>query len=101
MDSWRYRPGDRVMVRDDLDIGEYYNDIGVTKGMLEFRGKEVTISVRLERDSKNKHCYHIDEENGWLWTDDMFCEISYEDIDDAEDFRLLYEEFIDGRLRVQ
>ena len=93
MDSWYYQPGDRVMVRDDLDIGKYYNDVGLTKGMLEFRGKQVTISVRLERYG-NKHCYHIDEDNGWLWTDYMFYEVPYEDVDDEEDFKLLYEEFV-------
>lgn len=100
MDRWRYRRGDRVMVRGDLDIGEYYNDVGVTKGMLEFRGKQVTISRRLESFNKNKHCYHIDEDNGWLWTDDMFCEIPYEEVDDEEDFKLLYEEFVNGNLLV-
>lgn len=99
MDSWRYRHGDLVMIRDDLDISKYYNDIGVTRGMLEFRGKQVTILARAQK-GKNKHCYHIAEDSGWLWTDDMFCEVPYEDVDDEEDFKLLYEEFIDGRLRV-
>lgn len=99
MNSWCYKHGDRVMVRGDLDIDKYYNDVGVTRGMLEFRGKQVTILLRVQKD-KNKYCYRIAEDIGWLWTDDMFCEIPYEEVDDEEDFKLLYEEFIDGRLRV-
>ena len=99
MDSWCYRHGDCVMVRGDLDIGKYYNDIGVTRGMLEFRGKQVKILVRVQK-GENKHCYRIADDNGWIWTDDMFCEVPYEDVDDEEDFRLLYEEFVNGNLLV-
>ena len=101
MSGRRYQCGERVIVRDDLDIAKYYNNIGVTKAMLDFRGKHVTVSQFVTLASSNR-CYRIVEDSGnWIWTDDMFCEISYEDIDDTEDFRLLYEEFVNGRLHVQ
>lgn len=67
----KYKIGDRVRVRNDLQIGKRYpmenggSDTFIEE-MAHFRGKVVTIC-----DCGNK--YRIKEdEDGWYWTDGMF-----------------------------
>ena len=68
-----YKPGDRVVVRDDLIIDAYYamfdseETMVVIDEMLPFRGKEVTIA------KVNDGFYFIKEDDHLCyWSDDMF-----------------------------
>ena len=68
-----YQPGDKVIVRDDLDCINYAmydtdnpRKMSVVDEMLSFRGREVTIT---EIDD----FYYIAEDDGiFHWSDDMF-----------------------------
>lgn len=70
----KYKVGDKVRVRDDLEIGKWYSMNNrtfsdyVNSKMITFKGKEVTILA--------DNCfgmYLIKEDNGeWHWTDEMF-----------------------------
>lgn len=70
-DFMKYKVGNRVRVRKDIECGYYLMDDGiredcVVKDMLEFRGKMVTISYA---DGK----YKIKEDGGnFWWVDGMF-----------------------------
>jgi hypothetical protein len=70
----KHKIGDKVRVRDDLELGERYSMSNhnfsdfVTSEMIMFKGKEVTI---LDDNFCGK--YRIKEDNGkWRWTDEMF-----------------------------
>lgn len=63
----RFKVGDKVRVREDLKVGEFYgNNEFFTKEMSQFKGKEAEIK---EVDS----CfYDLDIDNGtYAWTDEM------------------------------
>lgn len=70
----KYKVGDKVRVRDDLELGKWYSMNNhtfsdfVNSKMITFKGKEVTILA--------DNCfgmYLIKEDNGeWHWTDEMF-----------------------------
>ena len=68
----RYSPGDRVIVRPDLeenvryDMDDYSINLGAADGMLRFAGTEVTI-----RSVEDGTFYKI-EEGSYGWTDGMF-----------------------------
>lgn len=61
----KYKVGDKVRVRKDLEIYKDYGGEMVTSDMAHFRGKEVTIIAIDEGD-------YIIEEDGDFWTDEMF-----------------------------
>ena len=70
----KYRAGDKVMVRDDLEIGEYYSGGNntcncVVDDMADFKGEVVTIA-RVCEDGE----YELEEEGSspYSWTDGMF-----------------------------
>lgn len=70
----KYKIGDKVRVRDDLELGKWYSMNNhtfsdfVNSKMITFKGKEVTILA--------DNCYgmyRIKEDNGdYHWTDEMF-----------------------------
>lgn len=70
----KYKVGDKVRVRDDLELGKWYSMNNhtfsdfVNSKMITFKGKEVTILA--------DNCfgmYRIKEDNGeYHWTDEMF-----------------------------
>ena len=96
-----YGCGDILRVREDLKIRTAYNGMTFVSDMAELRGKLVIIK-RHEKSSTGRNLYRIFEDGGeWWWTDDMFCSTPEIEVDDTEDFKLFYEEFIHGRLRVQ
>lgn len=74
-----YGVGDRVLIRDDLEVNGYpYEDMTFKKlrfvpQMMEFRGLETTIDeVRMMHEGWGV-CYRISEDkHRWLWTADMF-----------------------------
>lgn len=69
----RYKPGDTVIIRDDLDLYMSYcmedgsSGIGVNSIMARMGGQPCTI------DDTSSGRYSILEDNGrWAWTDEMF-----------------------------
>ena len=72
----KYKIGDKVLVRSDLEEGKTYGDEVVMSDMLYFKGKIVTIE---HVDYPN--CYRIKEDpDQWHWTDEMFDEKESEEI---------------------
>ncbi len=72
----KYKVGDKVRVRSDLEVGKNY---GFVKGMQEYLGKEATIIF------KNKYIYYLDiDENIFNWNDEMLepIETTLEDVKD-------------------
>lgn len=72
----KYKIGDKVLVRSDLEESKKYGNEVVMSDMLFFRGKIVTIE-------------HVDHPNGyrikedpdqWHWTDEMFDEKESEEV---------------------
>lgn len=65
----RYKVGDKVRVRKDLEIGQMFGDSYMfTRSMNRYSGSVLTIR------SVNKDCYGV-EETYSCWTDDMFEDI--------------------------
>lgn len=72
----KYKIGDKVLVRPDLEEGKKYGDEVVMSDMLFFKGKIVTI----EHIDHPNH-YRIKEDlDQWHWTDEMFSEKESEEI---------------------
>lgn len=70
----KYEVGDKVRVREDLEVGKKFNDCTFIKDMEEYKGKIATITYCYDDDS-----YDIDLDDGeWYWTDEML-----EDVDDV------------------
>lgn len=74
----KYAPGDRVLVRDDLVEGKFYDtddryDKDVfTNDMRPWKGRIVTIR------SIDGGKYHLKEDNRFWWTDEMFAGLAEE-----------------------
>ena len=65
--AMKYKVGDKVKVRSDLQDGEIYGCYIFSEGMKKHKGKNVTISFALDG------CYDIEEDRGkYTWTDKMF-----------------------------
>ncbi len=63
----KYKVGDRVKIREDLDTDKIYGDWDCSKDMVQCGGKIATI-VECWNDS-----YYIDVDNeNYNWTDEMF-----------------------------
>lgn len=65
----KYKVGDKVKIREDLEIGEMYGDWDCSTSMTFYGGMIATI-VKCRDNS-----YYIDIDNGdYTWTDEMFAE---------------------------
>lgn len=65
----KYKIGDKVKVREDIEAWGRYGHELVTPIMAEFAGKLVTIS-KIYNEVK---AYDINDDKGvWAWTDEMF-----------------------------
>ena len=64
----RYKVGDKVRIRSDLEESETYGDQTFVKQMEKYKGKLVTIS------EEHPRFYYIkeDKDENWCWTDEMF-----------------------------
>ncbi len=81
----KYKVGDVVKVRSDLDVNKRYKRFYVTTNMIEFKGK----FVRIERVFDNY--YNIYEDlNKWSWNDEMFEPLTEEDV------KKHFEEYVKG-----
>lgn len=66
LSNLRYKVGDVVIVRSDLDTTNYYDGVSVTYGMMKtMRGRKATIK------SIENHTYRI-QEYSCYWNDEMF-----------------------------
>lgn len=82
MSECKYKPGDIVTVRNDLEIGKSYRMLSgptshstlygdsVIDGMTKLAGKKVTIK-EIAETSRGGLEYRLKESN-CLWTDEMF-----------------------------
>ena len=71
----KYKIGDKVKIREDLEVGKEYNDCTFIGDMEKYKGKIATIYY-----CYNDGSYDIDLDGGdWFWTDEMF-----EDITESE-----------------
>ena len=62
----KYKVGDRVRIRDDLQANVRYDKIFFTSNMEKYKGQITTIAeIR-----KDYYCMNIDDRNYW-WTDEM------------------------------
>ena len=84
----KYKIGDKVLVRPDLEEGKIYGDEVVMSDMLFFRGKIVTIE-----QIYHPYCYRIKEDpDQWHWTDEMFSEKEPEEIkSDLEEIKKYFD----------
>ena len=81
----KYKVGDVVKVRSDLDVNKLYNGFYITTNMIEFKGKLVRIA-RVFNDR-----YNIYEDlNKWSWNDEMLEPVTEEDI------KKHFEEYVKG-----
>lgn len=64
----KYKVGDKVRVRSDLEESETYGCQSFVKQMEKYKGKLVTIS-----EEHQGFCYiEEDKDENWCWTDEMF-----------------------------
>lgn len=65
----KYKVGDKVKVREDLEVGETYGADKFVIGMEYYKGKTAIITDRYD----NTYRVNIDNDYiGWNWTDEMF-----------------------------
>ena len=76
MSNLLYRPGDKVVIRNDLVVGVSYDGVYFVSDMLRHKGKTATIQ------SINIVAYSL-KEFGYFWNDQMFETILPEKNDDA------------------
>ena len=74
----KYKVGDKVRVRKDLVLGDYYGGICYTDGMNEFKGKECVIT---DIDTIS---YQINDYGFW-WTDEMLEYVDNEEMFESVD----------------
>ena len=69
----KYKVGDKVKVREDLEVDKRYGTEEFIEEMEEYKGKIVTI------DTVNEDDYYIEEDKqSWSWTDEMLEDIEEE-----------------------
>lgn len=88
----KYKVGDKVRVRRDLQTSRRYGSYVFSSGMDHYKGSVVTISK--EHQNLYFYCIEEDEERG-IWTDEMF-EGLVEDELTAEEAIRLYGEICRG-----
>ena len=68
----KYKVGDKVRVRKDLDEERFYNGIPVEKSMIDNYGGEKAIIKSIQKLCDGFSGYFLDiSGNNWLWADDM------------------------------
>ena len=82
----KYKVGDKVRVRTDLQIRTNYGDYMFVSGMDDYKGSVVTISDVFS------NVYYIKEDKGkWGWTDELFEGLAEDELTAEEAIRLLGE----------
>lgn len=78
----KYKVGDKVRIRSDLEVGERYGSKAFTKNMEQFKEKLVTI---INVGYIDKTYYIKEDDMNFFWTDEMIeCKV-YDNIDEFWD----------------
>ena len=83
--SMRFKVGDKVKVRKDLEIGILYGNYYFSTSMAKFKGKQFTI---IEVNEEYTYYRTVEDNGSWKWTDEML-----EPIEEKQDLREL---LVDG-----
>lgn len=71
----KYKVGDKVRIRRDLNAEEYYGGTGINKEMIKYTGKIMTIREitrnAFYKMNEDKHEDKTLYSSGWSWTDEM------------------------------
>ena len=68
----KFNVGDKVVVREDLEIGKRYDLCRFVNSMARYKGKEVVIT-HIWIESGGKIRYNINDDNGvFIWSGKMF-----------------------------
>lgn len=79
----KYKVGDKVRVRSDLQISRRYGAYRLASGMYHYKGSVVTIL----KAHPTCYCIEEDEEN-WTWTDEMFEGLAEDELTAEEAIRI-------------
>lgn len=71
----KYKVGDKVRVRKDLEVGKRYGKLDCVHGHKEKCGKIFTIEYT------DEYAYHLNDGDGYWWSDEM--------LEDVEDITIL------------
>ena len=75
----KYKVGDKVKVREDLEIGKTYGKLTFSVQMREYKGQIVTI------ETADDDGYQIEEDElNWYWTDEMLEDVKEELLKEAD-----------------
>lgn len=81
----RYKVGDKVRVRSDLQISRRYGSYMFASGMDHYKGSVVTIS----KEQQSLYFYCIEEDEGsWIWAEEMFEGLAEDELTAEEAIRL-------------
>ena len=61
----KYKVGDKVRVKEDLEVGKDYGYHDVVEDMEKYKGKEFIIN------EVRRNYYRLKDENWYSWTDEM------------------------------
>ena len=64
-----FKVGNKVVVKEDLIIGNQYNNLVFAKAMEQYKGKEFVITSYYKTNNGNR--YFLAEINDWTFSDDM------------------------------
>ena len=63
----KYKVGDKVHIRKDLEVGKMYGGLNINEQKAEFLGKTATVKIYWGNE------YSLDIDGGkWAWSDEMF-----------------------------
>lgn len=66
-----FNVGDKVSIREGLQLGKFYGDCGYVRDMLQYEGKVATIT-NVFHDSETEVNYKLDIDKGkWFWDSEM------------------------------
>lgn len=82
----KYKVGDVVKVRSDLNVGEYYGGLYFNMNMFDFKEKIVHIVEVFDEG----YCYIFEDNQEWSWNDEMFEPATEEDV------KKYFEEYVKG-----
>ena len=61
----KFKVGDKVRVREDLEVGKDYGNYNIVEDMKKYKGKEFIIN------EVRRNYYRLKDENWYCWTDEM------------------------------
>ena len=75
----KYKVGDKVRVRGNLEVGDGMGCTTVVEDMLKYRNKIMTIKDARNAITGNYTIYEFDDGEWWSWTDEMLEPVYQED----------------------